>query len=84
MTPEEVKRLTRERGGWSSHKTLVADAHEIRVIEERPHLLVALGDRKQRMALLDTGATSCCIHPLILEELEKANVPIKTETRKMT
>ena len=84
MTPEEVKRLTRERGGWSSRKTLVADAHEIRVIEERPHLLVALGDRKQRMALLDTGATSCCIHPLILEELEKANVPLRVESRKMT
>ena len=79
--PHREVEMTRRREGYGAD---IADTRAIRVVEERPHLLVTLGDGKQRMALFDTGATSCCIHPKILEELEEMVVPLRIENRKMS
>ena len=66
------------------NRVKICEARVVKVIDRRPHIYVSFADGKQRFALFDTGATSCCIHPKVLDAIRKKSPNhIYTETRHM-
>ena len=79
--PNRLKKIAKK---LEVNRVKICEARVVQVIDKRPHIYVSFCDEKKRLALFDTGATSCCIHPRVLDEIRKnSSNTIYTETRHM-
>ena len=71
--PGSVSRTVKSRK-FKKEPIKISEAR-VDLIDERPHIQITLPDNVPRMALFDTGATSCSISREVLKQVEKY-VPI--------
>ena len=74
--PGTVSKQVKSRK-FKLERAIITEA-EVQLIDDRPHVAVVFPDGIERLALVDSGSTSCAIGRQLLEEIEKTTPVART------